>query len=58
MSYLIGKFVLVDTGESYRTGEIVTALDDHFFMVRFDNMAAKVPAKGTTLVCLHEMADT
>jgi hypothetical protein len=26
MSYLIGKFVLVDSGESYRTGEIVTTV--------------------------------
>lgn len=58
MSYLIGKFVLVDFGESYRTGEIVTTLDDHYFMVRFDNMMEKVPAKSTTLVCLHEMSAT
>jgi hypothetical protein len=58
MSYLIGKFVLVDSGESYRTGEIVTTLDDHYFMVRFDNMMEKVPAKSTTLVCLHEMSAT
>jgi hypothetical protein len=27
-------------------------------MVRFDNMMEKVPAKSTTLVCLHEMSAT
>lgn len=58
MSYLIGKFVLVDGGESYRTGEIVTTIDDHFFMVRFDDMSQKVPSKSTTMVCLHEMSST
>ncbi len=59
MSYLINKFVFVDeTGKSYRTGEIVAAIDDHFYMVRFDDMALKVPSKSTTLVCLHEMAGT
>jgi hypothetical protein len=58
MNCLIGKFVLVDSGEAYRTGEIVASVDGHFYLVRFDNLTQKtekLPA-STTLMCLHEMS--
>lgn len=58
MNALVNKFVLVDSGEAYRTGEIVASIDDHFYMVRFDNMSEGTPTKHTTLVCLHEMSST
>jgi hypothetical protein len=59
MNYLIEKFVFVDeTGESYRTGEIVASIDDHYYVVRFDDMSEKIPSKSTTLVCTHEMSST
>jgi hypothetical protein len=56
MNCLVGKFVFVDSGEAYRTGKITASVDDHYFLVQFDNMVDTNAGKGATLVCLHEMS--
>jgi hypothetical protein len=56
--YLIGKYFLADHGTTYSTGEILAAVGDHFYVVKFDDMSEKKPMLHTNLVCLHEMAST
>ena len=56
MNALVNKFIFVNSGKAYRTGKITASVDDHYFLVQFDNLADKNAGKGATLVCLHEMA--
>lgn len=48
------KFVMVDSGDSYRTGEILNEAGPGFWFVQFDNMGTggQIPVE---LVSLDEM---
>jgi hypothetical protein len=55
---LVGKFVIVDNGESYRTAKIVEDVGGGYFMVSFDNMQNpdSIPPRPMELNSLDQMA--
>ena len=55
---LVGKFVHVNNGEYYKTGEIMEAVTEELFLVKFDpvNIPAEIPDMG--LFHASQMVDT
>lgn len=57
---LKGKFVIVDEGEAYRTGEVVASPCEGHYLVRFDavTMAPAGLVMPTELYHIDEMVET
>ena len=56
MPDLVGSFFLVDAGEHYRTGEILTEISREHYLVRFDGSTPGEPLSPMELVSVSEMA--
>ena len=55
MPDLVGSFFLADTGEHYRTGEILTEISREHYLVRFDSIIPGEPVSPMELVSASEM---
>jgi hypothetical protein len=62
MTALVGKFVHMDNGQSYRTGKIIEAVTPELYLVRWDWMNGKPEGSpefnSTSLVHVDEMLET
>jgi hypothetical protein len=57
MGGLVGKWVMKDSGEYFRTGEIVEQLRDGYVLIRFDvPTQSDAPLLPLELVSMEEMA--
>jgi hypothetical protein len=50
------EYVIVDNGDSYRTGKIIDKLGDEHFIIQFDDMSGTTDATPAEMVCIAEMA--